>query len=351
MLSCMVLSNRADALAARQLATHTLAQPSRESRVNDTLLPNDRDRILEAYALAARYGDSTWREWSATSFPILLVTENREFLIRPNTARRAREMRTPSGFTSGGFDERLRATVDTRARTLPTGMLATFPLTDASPVVVIGRAETTGKSTPDWLLTLLHEHFHQLQFAHPTYYDGVKALDLARGDTTGMWALNFDFPYDSTIVQQKFRALTQALVEALDTVNTSVRPDRIADVRAAYDSLSGALSAEDVRYLNFQLWQEGAARYTEYRLASIAAADPGADTFHGRPWPVVRDSIFRAIVRGTAGANLARQRREVVYPVGAAIAIVLDAHDPTWRDRYFSRPFVMSFSGGATREP
>src|SRR5256885_8586199 len=34
-----------------------------------------------------------------------------------------------------------------------------------------------------------------------------------------------------------------------------------------------ALSADDYRYLSFQLWQEGVARYVEYRAAAIAARE------------------------------------------------------------------------------
>ncbi len=324
---------------------------AKASRSIDTLPTVDRAGILDAYTLAARYGDSAWTGWGATAFPILLVAGEREYLVTPLSSPTTTETRVPAGFASVGIDSMLRAAVHTRTRIFPSALLATFPLGNASPVVVIGQAEATGKSPAEWVLTLLHEHFHQLQFAQPRYYDGVNALDLARGDTTGMWALNYAFPYDSARVQQRFDQLTHALVAALDTFSVSVRPSRIAEVRTAYAALHAALSANDARYLNFQLWQEGVARYTEYRVASVAAADAHASALYGRSWPTVRDSIFRAIVRGTAGANLAKHRREVVYPVGAAVAIVLDAHDPTWRERYFTRPFELSFTHHADSPP
>ncbi len=315
---------------------HMATMPANSSRsltpaYVDTLATVDRVRLREAYDLARSYSERAWSGWGATAFPVLLISGEREFLIAP--------LRAPAGFTKLAFDTLLQADVYERPRVFPPGLLATFPLADATPVVVIGRAEATGKSPAEWILTLLHEHFHQLQFAQPGYYAGVKALNLARGDTTGMWALNFNFPYDSSSVQQRFGALTRDLVAALDTTNISIRRERIASVRASYEALRAALSADEARYLDFQLWQEGVARYTEYRLASLAAADEHATPFHGRPWRAVRDSVFRAIVRGTARSDLAKHRREVVYPVGAAIAIVLDADEAQWRDRYFARPF------------
>src|SRR2546425_9441834 len=33
-------------------------------------------------------------------------------------------------------------------------------------------------------LTVLHEHFHQLEYAHPGYYAGVDSLRLTHGDQT-----------------------------------------------------------------------------------------------------------------------------------------------------------------------
>jgi hypothetical protein len=60
--------------------------------------------------------------------------------------------------------------------------------------IVVGQPAHTGQTSTRWVLTALHEHFHQLQFSQPGYYPGVTALGLARGDTTGMWMLNHGFP-------------------------------------------------------------------------------------------------------------------------------------------------------------
>ena len=77
--------------------------------------------------------------------------------------------------------------------------------------MVVGSAERTGKSSTGWVLTLMHEHFHQWQYSQPDYYPRLNALDLARGDTTGMWALEYAFPYDSVPVQRAVQRLADAL--------------------------------------------------------------------------------------------------------------------------------------------
>ena len=55
------------------------------------------------------------------------------------------------------------------------------------------------------MLTVLHEHFHQLQQSQPGYFQGVEALGLSGGDQTGMWMLNYPFPYKTPAVAEQIR--------------------------------------------------------------------------------------------------------------------------------------------------
>ena len=88
------------------------------------------------------------------------------------------------------------------------------------------------------------------------------------------------------------------------------------------------------------------ARYTEYRLATLAAEHftPSA-TIRAlpdfQPWAEARDSVRRAIVRGVTNARLDVQRREVAYPVGAALALLLDESRPSWRGEYLEHLFAL----------
>src|SRR5207247_9176473 len=112
----------------------------------------------------------------------------------------------------------LKSDVYFRKRTQPTNFLATFPAIGGSMIstIVVGQAEnTSAKTSTPWVVTLLHEHFHQLQYSQPDYYPGTEALGLAHGDQTGMWMLNYPFPYEDPAVQQAFSAAANALAAAL----------------------------------------------------------------------------------------------------------------------------------------
>jgi hypothetical protein len=169
-----------------------------------------------------------------------------------------------------------------------------------------------------------------------------------------MWMLNFPFPYDSALVQARFTAFAHSL----DTVLTSrsgaelerdsLGRDSLAHaVTAARGQLRAAVSAEDDRYLAFQIWQEGVARYTELQVARFAAA-PGyapSEAFRALPdyteYAAAAAAIEHGIRTGLRNVDLGRSKRVAFYPVGAATALVLDAADPGWRVRYFAERFSL----------
>ena len=140
---------------------------------------------------------------------VLLVADSTEYLIG--------HPRPTAEFTSLGRDSTLQREVWARPRRFPPNLLATFPAVGGRPTIVVGTAERTGKSSAEWVLTLMHEHFHQWQSSLPDYYPRVNGLGLARGDTTGQWMLDYPFPYDSAPVQRMMRAWAASLARALAT--------------------------------------------------------------------------------------------------------------------------------------
>ena len=125
----------------------------------------DRTRLAEAFRLADRLGDRIWPGWNKAPFAVLLVTPEHEFLIR-------HPLPSPD-FEKIGFDKELDSDVFFRKRTMSPGFLATFPAIRGSMVstIVVGQAENTWvKTSTPWVVTLLHEHFHQLQDSQPNFY-------------------------------------------------------------------------------------------------------------------------------------------------------------------------------------
>jgi hypothetical protein len=297
----------------------------------------DRVRLAEGRRLAARICGRLWPGWCRTDFQTLLVGDSAEFLL---------DAKRPSGdFTRLGHDAALDAEVWTRPRQFPPTLLATFPAVGGVPTIVIGSAERTGKSSTAWVLTLLHENFHQWQYSQPGYNDGVSRLNLARGDTSGQWMLNYPFPYDSAPVQRAMRSLATRLAQALEARPETRRSalKAISDDRAALRKL---LSADDYRYLEFQLWQEGVARFVEYAGAQAAAEtrEPSAD-FRSlpdyQPYRQAADSAVHRLRLELEQLDLAQRRRVAFYPIGAAWALLLDQSRPDWKRVYARQRFML----------
>src|SRR5262249_29470360 len=135
-------------------------------------------------------------------------TKEYEFLIR--------HPKPSEDFTLIGDDAILKHKVWYRARKFNPEFLATFPAVGGVSTIVIGQPEnTTVRGSVHWVITVLHEHFHQLQNAKPRYQATVDALGLAKGDQTGMWMLNYAFPYATTAVKDQYAVTAQALVSAV----------------------------------------------------------------------------------------------------------------------------------------
>jgi hypothetical protein len=184
------------------LSINALAQE--KPRIRD----DDRTRMAEAFRMGDKLGDRVWKGWSKAPFAVLLVTPEYEFLVRhPQPSK---------DFTSMGYDELLKAEVYFRKRVFQPNLLATFPAVGSISTIVIGQPENTdAKTSTRWVVTLFHEHFHQLQDSQPGFYAEANALGLARGDETGMWMLNFPFPYERIEVKEQFAVLSHALADAL----------------------------------------------------------------------------------------------------------------------------------------
>ena len=299
----------------------------------------DRIRLAEAFRLGDAVGDRIWMGWSKAPFAVLLVTPEHEFLFRhPNPS---------PDFISIGYDSMLKSKVWVRKRVFQKDFLATFPAAGGGvSTIVVGQAEnTSAKSSTPWIVTLLHEHFHQLQDSRPAMNEDVEALNLTRGDKTGMWMLNYLFPYESADVVRLVSSLSKLLAEAIE----SGRPDFAAKLTSYLDArqqLKKMLSPDDYKYLSFQLWKEGIARYTEYHVAKLAAASyKPSNEFKNlkdyTPLQETADSILKNIVGELRTLPLASYKRVAFYYLGAGEGLLLDRASPGWRRRYFTDKFFL----------
>jgi len=307
------------------------------------LAPPDAVRIEEFYRLAPTIEDKLWSGWSKVPTPLILVTADTEFLTRYPTP--------PKEFKH--VDEDLFA----RPRQYPINLQATFPAFGPPAVIVVGQpSNTESKTSTPWLFMLMHEHFHQLQWAQPGYTDAINALGLSKGDTTGMWMLNYPFPYDNPGIARAFANLRDLLLRVVNEPDGPRFRSLANEYINARAKFFAKLSPDDHKYLAFQLWQEGIARYTEVESAEAAAdyrptpqfaalADyESFRSFAKRKRSVTLDDLSRA--------NLPSQKRTVVYSFGATEGFLLDRIHPNWREDYFHHmPSTDSLFTGKYRIP
>lgn len=282
---------------------------------------DDQTRVSEFYRFAAQVQDRVWPAWSRTPAPLLLVTKDREYLTRFSSP--------PSDFT------RISDRIFARPRRFPTSLQATFPAFGLPATIVIGEpVATESRTSTPWLIIVMHEHFHQLQWNQPGYLAAIEALGLARGDKTGMWMLNYPFPYERPDVARGFAELRDALLAGA------------ADYPERRRRFFAELAPDDAKYLEFQLWQEGIARYTQ-----VACAEAGADYRPTRAFASLPDytpfgaeaaAARRRTLDELKRADLASWKRNVVYSFGAAEGFLLDRIATDWKQRYFQQPMTLA---------
>ncbi len=311
------------------------ASASLRAQTPPNLAEADRIRLAEVFRAAEEFQERIWPGWSRAPFAVLIVTPGGEYLVRhPNPS---------ADFQPLPYDSILQRGVQVRQQRFNSNLLATFPAIDMTPTIVVGTAEQTKKRSALWVVTLLHEHFHQLQMSQTGYFAAVESLDLSGGDQSGMWMLNYPFPYDSANINGAFADMCQKLSEALKAERKTISSE-VENYLKAKRHFQESLSSDDYKYFSFQLWQEGYARYTELRMAELLASKykPGEafkKLLDFTTFQLVADSIRDEILSNLPGLSLKKMRRVGFYYVGAAEGMLLDRAKPDWKKLYFKENF------------
>jgi hypothetical protein len=167
----------------------------------------------------------------------------------------------------------------------------------------------------------------------------IEALNLSHGDQTGMWMLNYPFPYDKPEVAQAFARLRDLLLRAVnepDDAGFWKLAGQYVEERKKFFAL---VSADDRKYFEFQLWQEGIARYTETKAAEAAANYKPTAEFAAladyEPFANYAARKRAEVLDDLKHTDLSTNKRGVVYPFGAAEGFLLDRINPKWKNDYF----------------
>ncbi len=300
----------------------------------------DKWRIREAVSIRDNIGETIWEGISNVPFVILLVSENYEYLFNhPNPS---------DDFKLLEFDTITNTSIYYRKTVFSIHFEATFPAVNGVSCVVMGLPENTqSKSSSQWILTLLHENFHQYQASHPQHYHAVNALDLANGDETGMWQLNYPFPYQDPKTNNHYKSYIVALMDCYYHLDTSQAETFYIALKKAKTHFLNSVSAEDRKYWYFQLWKEGMARYTEYRyLEALQDYVPSNELKNLKdfiPFDKLEVTFLQNQLDRISNWELSDQKRNVIYSLGMAEGMVMDRFAPYWQTSYLQKGMNLSY--------
>lgn len=274
--------------------------------------------ISDARAFSVHSGDKVWPGYGQAPWGFLLVSGEVEQLVC--------QPAMPPGFTPVLADASTDCVRYVRPRSsLPDNLLAAMPVFGSPSTIVMGTPSTTGRSWANWTRTILHEHFHQWQDALPGYFAQLAHLDLAGGDQSGMWMLNYPFPYAKPQVTVAFGRAARALGSAQDARGTPEFRSKFRAYLRARNGMAAIAGERNWRYAELELWREGVARWTEIKLGGLF---PDASVQAS-----ARD-LERTTREYLKKPDLAASGREFVYPYGAAEAMLLDACGSDWKREY-----------------
>lgn len=306
-------------------------------QVNPVMRFEDKIRIGEAINISHRFGNNIWKGINEIPFVVLLVTDSVEFLVN--------HPYPPNDFKLSEDDSILKTKIFYRPRQFPVWYLATFPAVNGVNCIVVGTSGNTNKKSTDWIITLLHEHFHQYEYTYPDYFKSVDKLGLSGGDETGMWQLNYAFPYDSTIVIAQYEKYTTSLHKALSNINSKSFKRDVESYLIERNKFQNILNAADYKYFSFQVWQEGIARYTEYKfLQALNSYTPSKEMSSLNDFTSFKEykkEFWAKEINSLVNLKLYRDKRVCFYAIGFSEGLLLDKLRPDWHDKFLTDKFYI----------
>jgi len=141
--------------------------------------------------------------------------------------------------------------------------------------------------------------------------------------------------------------LSKLLAETLQTRNKSNFSAKLNQYLEARREFQQILSPDDYKYFSFQIWKEGIARYTEWKIADLAARKykPSKEFLALKdytPFGEVADTTLnKQIIASLLTLQLEKSERLVFYPFGAAEGLLLDRANRKWQSRYLTEKFYI----------
>lgn len=160
-----------------------------------------------------------------------------------------------------------------------------------------------------------------------------------------MWMLNYPFPYDSIPIIQQFDVYSNALHRTITSANRKDFKENATKYFAERKKIEEILSAPDYRYFSFQIWQEGLARYTEYKylelLKNYTPSEEVTLLIDFEPFESLKAKMYNNEIKNLLGNKLNEAQRICFYSTGFAEGLILDKLNKKWRNSYLTDKFYI----------
>lgn len=308
---------------------------NRQAIGDERLGHRDATVIAQAYHLWESLGEQVWPGWRDTPMPILYITDQHEFAIGFDSAL--------NGFGSANQTIAGRH-LQIGPRQLERTLAASFDF-ESTPAVIIGAPENLQPSPTVWTLNAVHEMYHVMSSRRGS---AAKIANLQIGPSDdASWQLEFPFPYDDVNVMRLMHLQGYPLFLALNAetdAEAKYNAGASLEAHAVLKTFLRNSTGDDrsARYAMFQEGEEGVARYSEHRLAQLAAEgeyEPLAAFRDIKGWnsyETVWNESYKTAPSVITHAGRAVKNRTLFYYLGLGKALLLDRIDPDWKDSFFA---------------
>lgn len=274
------------------------------------------------------FGDSIWENISKTPLRKLLITDNLEYLFNHDDPG--------TGFEWYQYDSLLNTNIFVRPRKFPPFLRATFPAVNGLDCIVAGNPRNTEKSDEDWIIMLLHEHFHLYQNENRQYKENIAILAQKISKGNPNWMLDYNFPYHDTTINNLFREYTNSLYQTCISLNTNNFKEEVKLCAKALSEIQNHLTSDNYDYFRFQIWQEGTATFTEYQyLNTLSRNSQYFKDVYALDYTNRDKTLLKAYTDYLLETDLQKSQRDLFYSLSFLEGIIKDETNPEWKTDYF----------------
>lgn len=149
--------------------------------------------------------------------------------------------------------------------------------------------------------------------------------------------LDYPFPYADKKISAAFAEMNTHALNFLENRNPNQDRQIAARYLTARRSAQKAVGDTAWHYYEFQVGQEGVARWSELKLAAVAGrTNKGVAAVAADRWAGLSTSL-----RAMNDQGLGMWKRSSFYVLGAVEAEMLNRLAPAWRHQYVRQPFSL----------